>query len=171
MDAASSSAISDLTINCRAEVLSVSGNKTVGENDCLYRVISNHSSMLLELYMWSTELSSSAAIKLFTALSEAKKLKILEINNNDVTDEACDTIIIAMKKNSSLVQLSLCKNPISKECAYLIVQALQHNCTLQKLCLKDYPHDAKENIKSLQEEVNGKRETCGCHLTLEITHL
>ena len=88
----SASAISDLTISCRAKTLSVSGNETVGEDASLYRVISDDSSMLEELYMWSTKLSSGAAIELYTALSEAKKLKVLEITKNDVTGEACDSI-------------------------------------------------------------------------------
>ena len=117
--------------------------------------------------MWSTKLSSSAAIKLFTALSEAKKLKILEINNNDVADEACDSIIMAMKKNTTLVQLSICSNPIGVDCAQLIVQALQHNNILQQLCLnRDYPCDVKEKIELLQEEVNKKREACENHVML-----
>ena len=89
--------------------------------------------MLEELYMWSTKLSSVGAIELFTALSEGKKLKVLEINRNDVNDDACDIIIKAMKKNTPLVELSTCKNPIGKESAQLIVQALEHNNTLQHL--------------------------------------
>ena len=172
LSAVSSSAISDLTISCRAQTLSVSGNKTVGEDVGLYRVITNDSSMVEELYMWSINLSSVAAIKLFTTLSEARKLKILEINSNDVTDEACDSIVVAMKNNTSLIKLSLCKNPISVECARVIVEALQHNHTLQQLILnRDYSHDGKEKIKSLQKDVNLKRQSCGCHVTLEIDYL
>ncbi len=77
--------------------------------------MTDDSSMLEELYMWSTKLSSRAAIELFTALYEAKKLKILEITKNDVTDEACDSIIMAMKMNTSLVELCICSNPIDVE--------------------------------------------------------
>ena len=172
LSAVSSSAIGDLAISCRAQALSVSGNKTVGEDDGLYKVITNHSSMVEELYMWSIKLSSAAAIKLFTVLSEARKLKILEIDSNNVTDEACESIVEAVKKNTSLIKLSLCKNPISIECAHIIVEALQHNHVLQQLTLnRDYSHDGKEKIKSLQKDVNMKRETCGCHVTLEIDYL
>ena len=123
----SSSAISDITISCRVKNLDISGNKTVGEDERLYSIISDPSSMLEELYMGSTRLSSNAAIKLFTALSECKKLRILRIYNNHITDEACDAIIIAMKKNTSLVELDMGNNSISGECAELIVQTLQHN--------------------------------------------
>ena len=98
LTAASSSAISDLIISCRVKTLWIGYNKTVGEDDRLYRTITDHSSMLEELWMTRVNLSSSGAMKLFTILSEAKKLRDLRIFNNDITDEACDTIIMAMKK-------------------------------------------------------------------------
>ena len=62
--------------------------------------------MVEELIMNFVNLSSSGAIKLFT--SKAKKLRILGINSNNITDEACDVIIMAMKKNTSLVRLDMC---------------------------------------------------------------
>ena len=80
--------------------------------------------------MFSTKLSSSGAIELFSVLSEGKKLRILYKLLASITslhDEACDAIVMAMK-NNSLVELDMyvcihC-NPISGECAQLIVQAL-----------------------------------------------
>ena len=168
LTAASSSAISDLTISCRVKILYITGNNTVGEDYTLYRIITDHFSMVEELDMYYTKLSSNGAIKLFTALSEAKKLRILEVNHNNINDEACDAITMAMKKNTSLVRLYMHSNPISEECAQLIVQALQHNNTLQQLYLNYYYHDAKEKIRSLQEEVNKKRETHGCQVKLQI---
>ena len=120
--------------------------------------------MLEELYMqWSN--LSSGAIKLFTSLSEAKKLRRLVIHNNAITDEACDAIIMAMKKNTSLVELNMHGNPISGECAQLIVKALQHNSTLKLLHLNgDYPDDVSRKVRSLQEEINKKR----CQVKLDI---
>ena len=171
LTAVSSSAISDLTISCRVKKLWIDHNKTVGEDDRLYRIITNDSSMVEELYMYNINLSSSGAIKLFTALSEAKKLRELWIEYNDITDEACDAIIMAMKKNTSLVALYMHHNPISGECAQLIVQALQYNNTLQQLDLNVYPDDVKEKIRSLKEEVNKKRETHGCQVELWIFFL
>ena len=169
LTAVTSSAISDLTISCRVKILEIGFNKTVGEDDRLYRIITDDSSMVEELWIFAVNLSSSGAIKLFTALSEAKKLRELLIHYNDITDEACDVIIIAMKKNTSLVKLCMENNPISGECAQLIVQALQYNNTLQQLYLNDgYPDDVKEKIRSLKEEVNKKRETRGCQVKLTI---
>ena len=165
LTAVSSSAISDLTISCRVKTLWISDNKTVGEDDRLYRIITDDSSMVEKLIMNDVNLSSSGAIKLFTALSEAKKLRELWIDNNNITDEACDVIIMAIKKNTSLVILYMNNNPISGECAQLIVQALQYNNTLQVLY---YPDDVERKIRSLKEEVNKKRGTRGCQVKLTI---
>ena len=143
----SSSAISDITISCRVKNLVISNNKTVGEDEMLYSIISNPSSVLEELNMWYTKLSSNAAIKLFAALSDSKKLRILNISHNDITDEACDAITMAMKKNTLLVRLAMDDNPISRECAtQFLVEALHHNNTLQALELPRYSDDAKRGI-------------------------
>ena len=118
--------------------------------------------------MYNSNLSSNDAIKLFTALSDDKKLRVLLINYNNITDEACDAIIMALKKNTSLVHLHMNSNPISGECAQLVVQALQYNNTLEVLWLNNYPDDVTMKIRSLQEEVNKKRETHGCQVKLDI---
>ena len=165
----SSSAISEITISCRVKELNIGGNNTVGEDERLYSIISDPSSVLEVLYMDFTKLLSNAAIKLFTALSEGKKLRMLWIIGIGVTDEACDSIIMAMKKNTSLVQLYMHGNPISEKYAQLIVEALQHNNTLQKLCFSlDYSEDIKERIRLSVEEVNKKRESRECQVKLEI---
>ena len=154
--AVSSSAISDLTISCRVKTLFISHNK-IDIVDRLYRIITDDSSMVEELIMNDVNLSFSGAIKLFTALSEAKKLRGLWIGNNNITDKACGAIIMAMKKNTSLVTLYMHNNPISGECAQLIVQALQYNNTLLQLNLNNYPDDVKKKIRPLVEEINKKR--------------
>ena len=164
----SSSAISDITISCRVKELHISNNKTVGEDERLYSIISDPSSMLEKLFMRDTTLSSNAAIKLFAALSDSKKLWILDITNNNITDEAYDAITMAMKKNTSLVELYMQGNPISGECAQLIVEALQHNNTLQLLLLPYYIDEAKKSIRSLAKKVNRKRKSRNCLAKLEI---
>ena len=165
--------ISSLSITCKVKTLLINDNKTVGEDDKLYRILTDRSSMVEELYMHNTKLSSSAAVKLFTALGEAiVKLRILWISYNDITDEACDAIVVAMKKNNTLFELNMDHNPISGICAQLIVKALQHNDTLQWLDMNgDYLHDVKENIRSLEEEVNKMREIQGCPVKLRVIFL
>ena len=81
-------------------MLNISDNKTVGADRRLYSIIFDPSSMLEELYMGPTNLSCNPTIKLFTALS-----RILGIDNSDISDEACDAIIMAVKKNTSSVEL------------------------------------------------------------------
>ena len=121
--------------------------------------------------MYYTKLSSNAAIKLFTALSEGKKLRVLGIHHNSITDEACDAIIMAMKKNTSLVELFMYDNPISEECAQKIVQALQHNNTLHQLWLPfRYSEDIKIKIILSAEEVNKKRESHECQVKLSVDY-
>ena len=165
----SASAISNITISCKVKTLNISHNNTVGEDERLYSIISDLSSMLEKLYMNSIKLSSSAAIKLFAALSDGKKLRFLNIAYNDITDEACDAITMAMKNNTSLVKLYMYGNPISGECAQLVVQALQHHNTLQELWLPSYSNDVKERIRLSAEEVN-KRRSRNCQVKLKIRY-
>ena len=101
----SSSAISNIVISCRVKKLDIDGNNTVGENERLYSIISDPSSVLEELYMSHTHLSSNAAIKLFTALSEGNKLRVLWIHHNDITGEAGEAIVMALRKNTPLAEL------------------------------------------------------------------
>ena len=170
LTASSSSAISNLSITCKVKALLINDNKIVGEDVRLYGVLTDPSSMVQELYMYNIRLSSSAAIKLFTALSEATvKLRILWISYNDITDEACDAIVMAIKKNNTLFELNMDHNPISGISAQLIVKALQYNNTLQWLDINgDYPHDINENIRALEEEVNKMREIQGCLVKLRV---
>ena len=164
----SSSAISEITISCRVKVLHINNNETIVEDERLYSIISDPSSMLEELYMPYTKLSSNAAIKLFTALSEGKKLRMLDIGFNYITDEACDAIIMAMKKNTSLVKLDVYGNQISEKCAQLIVEALQHNNTLRILWVPNYSEGTKKRMRLSVEEINKKRVSRGCLVNLHI---
>ena len=134
----SSSAISEITISCKVKILNISGFNTVGEDKSLYSIITDPSSVLEELYMYSTMLSSNGAIKLFNALTDGNKLRKLNIHTNNVSDEAYYTILKAMRMNTSLIELVMWGNPIGEKCALDIIQALKHNNTLQLLQLSNY---------------------------------
>ena len=165
----SSFAISDLIISCSVSVLWIKGNEIIGRDEKLYHIISDPASVLEELYMSYTKLSTSGAVELFTALSKSKKLKVLWINGNDITDDACDAIVMAIKTNTSLLELWMSHNPIRGECANLIVKSLQRNNILQQLVLPYYFYECvKERIRSSAEEVNKKRETCASQQKLEV---
>jgi len=164
----SSSLISELTVKCKVKLLAISGNNTIGEDEQLYSMLTNSSTMLETLYMSATNLSSTAAITLFTALQANNKLKVLIINYNAITDDACDAITTALERNRCLVELYMSDNPLSSEAIINIVQSLEVNNTLQYLSLSRCLQDIQENIRSLQEVVNKKRESRGCQVKLAI---
>ena len=166
----SSSSISDLIIHCRVEELNISGNHTIGEDPALYNMLTHPSSRLVRLYMYGTSLSSPSAITLFTAISKGNKLKVLNIDYNLITDEACDVIATTMKNNTSLVRLEMWGNKISGEAAQRLVQALYNNNTLEELGLPSdgYTEDVKKRIRSLEEVINKNRESRGCQTKLYI---
>ena len=164
----SSSLISELTVKCKVKVLWIAGNHTIGEDQQLYSMLYNSSSVLERLYMTHTQLSSRAATDLFTAVKDNNKLKRLKIDYNAITDDACDAITTALKNNTCLVTLSMYDNPLSSEAIVNIIQCLKINDSLQLLGLPNCPEDIQENIRSLQEIVNNKRESRGCQVKLEI---
>ena len=166
----SSSFISELTLKLKVKGLGINGNKAIGEDKHLYSMLTNPCNELEELYMMDTNLSSRGARELFTAVKENNKLKELYIDNNIISDDACDVITTALKKNNCLVTLSMYGNPLSSEAIINIVQCLAVNNTLQFLWLPGFPQDFQENITSLQEVVNKKRESQGCQVKLKIRY-
>jgi len=147
--------------------LDINGNGTFGEDEQLYSMLTNSSTMLERLYMNYTKLSSTAAITLFTALQANNKLRVLDIRYNAITDDACDAITTALKRNSCLIELRMSNNPLSSEAIINIVRYLEVNNTLEVLYLPECPQDI-ENIRSLKEVVNKKRESRGCQVKLII---
>ena len=131
-------------------------------------MLTDPSNELQLLIMWDTKLSSRGAAHLFTALKDNNKLKELNIVYNAITDDACDAITTALERNSCLVELHMDGNPLSSEAMTTIVQCLEVNYTLQLLRLLKCPEGVQENIRSLQEVVNKKRESRGCQVKLEI---
>ena len=164
LTASSSPFISDIVINCKVRKLAINGNETVGEE--LYSMLLDPNSVLEELSMYCTELSSNGAIKLFTTLGRSNKLKGLSVSNNNITDDACNAIAMVMS-NTSLVSLRMWDNPISGEAILPIVQALQTNNTLELLRLPNYPKDIKKSITSIQTTINCNRKCHNAKLKVE----
>ena len=164
----SSSLISELTLRCKIKGLVITGNDIIGEDQQLYTMLCNPSSVLERLIMWNTQLSSTGAINLFTSLRNNHKLNLLYVNGNDITDDACDAIVVALKINSCLVTLNMHGNPLSSEAIINIVQCLEVNNTLQFIGLPECPQTTQEKVRSIQEVVNNKRASRGCLVKLEI---
>ena len=167
----SSSLISDITVKCKVKELWINDNYTIGEDEQLYSMLSSPSTMLEGLYMENTQLSSRAAIALFTAVKDNNKLKELYITNNAITDDACDAMTTALKSNSCLVTLIMHYNPLTDEAIVNIVNALKVNNTLKLLGLLKCPEGTKKTISSLQEVINKNRESRGCQVKLSIDYV
>ena len=166
----SSSLIIDITVKCKVKVLRIASNLTIGENEQLYSMLSNPSTVLEQLYMYNTKLSCKAAIVLFTAVKDNNKLKVLYIDNNAITDDACDAITTALERNSCLVELYMYENPLTGEAIVNIVNALKVNNTLEVLWLSKCPKDIKKTIGSLQDVINKNRQSRGCQVKLRIKY-
>ena len=162
----SSSLISEITMKCKVKELMITGNDTIGDNEKLYSILSSPSTMLEGLRMDYTELSTRGAVALFTALKDNNKLKMLNINDNDITDDAYDAITAVLEKNNCLVQLYMHRNPLTDEAIVNIVNSLKVNNTLAILGLPKCPEDIEKTISSLQEV----RESRGCQVKLEIKY-
>ena len=167
----SSSLIIDITMKCKVKVLVIADNPTIGENEQLYSMLSNPSTVLERLIMFNTELSCRAAIAMFTAVKDNNKLKELNIEDNDINDDACDAITTALERNSCLVTLDMYNNPLTCEAIVNIVNALMVNNTLELLWLPECPEDIKKTISSLQEVINKNKQSRGCQVKLMINYL
>ena len=166
----SSSLISDITVKCKVKGLWINGNETIGEDEQLYSMLSSPSTMLEGLHMDYTQLSSRAAIALFTAVKDNNKLKGLDIAVNPITDNACDAITTALRSNRCLVKLYMYLNPLTGEAIVNIVNALKDNNTLALLRLHKFPEGIQKTISSLQEVINKNRESQGCQVKLRIDY-
>ena len=97
------SLISKIIVNCKVKDLSIGGNNSIGEDQQLYSTLSNPSVLLEQLSIGDTQLSTTAAIDLFTALEYNNILKQLYIAHNNITDDACDAIIIGLERKSGWI--------------------------------------------------------------------
>ena len=168
LTSSSSSLIRDIVLSCKVEVLLISDNKTIGESEELYTMLS--SSMLTRLYMDRTSLSSIAARTLFTAVKDNNKLKMLDISYNAITDDVAEALTTALATNKSLVELWMINNPISGEAMVTVAHALRDSNTLQLLYVPSYPPAIKDRISSIVQEINTKRRSQGIQEKLTVEY-
>ena len=166
LSSSSDGCLADIVIKCRVKVLQISKNTTIGQTEEFFPTILSSPS-LEGLGISDINLSSRAAIMIFTALKEKKtKLKKLSMADNDVTDDACDVIAETLKVNSTLEYLNIHGNKISKEALQLILNSLRHNNTLTELC--NYSGSDKKQVLALQDIVNEERKCRGCQAKLNV---
>lgn len=160
LTSSSSSKINNLALHCKVRVLALRFNPCICEDAKLYSILSDPNSMVEELYISHTNCKLSSTItELFTKVVtvQSRKLRVLWVNNNHITNDDCDAIVMALRKNTSLIELSMFGNPISVSSAQCIIRALEYNNTLKHLVLPWYPPEKRKKITSLAKEVDEKR--------------
>ena len=169
ISSSSDGCLSDIVINCRVRVLYISHNKTIGQTEEFFPTILSSPSLEI-LHIVDINLSSRAAIMIFTALKEKKtKLKVLGMADNDVTDDACDVIAETLQINSTLEYLNIHGNKISKEALQFIVMSLRQNNTLTELLVpSNYSEGDNKQILALRDIVNEERKRRGCQAKLNV---
>ena len=167
LSSSSDGCLADIVIKCGVKVLSISNNTNIGQTEEFFPTII---STLETLYIYDINLSSRAAIMIFTALKEKKtKLKQLIMAENDVTDDARDVIAETLQVNSTLEYLNIHGNKISKEALQLILNSLRHNNTLIELRLpSNYSDSDEKQVLALQDIVNEERKRRGCQAKLNV---
>ena len=173
LSSSSDGCLADIVITCGVKRLGISYNKTIGQTEEFFpTILSPSSSMIESLYISAINLSSRAAIMIFTLLKEKTKLDkldMLDMANNDVTDHACDVIAETLQVNSTLKYLNIHGNKISKEAIRLILNSLRHNNTLTQLNIPSgYSEDDKKQMLQLRDIVNEERKRRGCQAKLNV---
>ena len=163
--------LTDIVITCGVKVLSINYNKTIGQTEEFFStILSSSSSVIEKLYISGINLSTRAAITIFTLLKEKKtKLKELGMAHNNIINDVCDVIAETLRVNSTLEHLYICGNKISKEASQLILNSLRCNNTLTELYLPHYSEDDEKQMITLRDIVNEERKHHGCQVKLNIT--
>ena len=135
--------------NSNLQLLDLNGNKVTGEAaEDLASVIKNNSN-LEQLGLANNDLKTSSFLVL-QALKEISKLKVLNLNGNNITGEAAEDLASVIKNNSNLEQLYLANNNL-RTSSILILQAMKENCKLKTLNLNDnnMTGEAAEDLASV----------------------
>ena len=96
-------------------------------------------------------------------------MKILEISNNDIGDDAIEEIAAGLRENKTLQELWLTGNPLTEQAILSVVQSLKENTTIGVLWL---PHcNSKEAIDKVEMEkqnINDYRRSKQCLVQLQL---
>ena len=96
-------------------------------------------------------------------------MKILEISNNDIGDDAIEEIAAGLRENKTLQELWLTGNPLTEQATLSVVQSVKENTTIEVLWL---PHcNSKEAIDEVEMEkqnINDYRRSKQCFVQLKL---
>ena len=116
-------------------------NITKKSAEALSSVVSNNNG-LEELYLGNNQLQLGAT-KLATAIKNISSLKVLDLQNNNIPEEAADKLSAAIRANNSLEKLWLSGNHLGSS-TVMIVNALKEISTLKVLDLNDNKNRSEE---------------------------
>ena len=152
----SSSKIYDIAICCKVKILAIHQNQVYSKESKLNLLISHPDSVIEELNISNTNCKPT---ELFSALqnNKKKKLRILWINNNNITDDDCGAIVRVLQKNTSSKELNMHGNPFKVVIALRIVKALAYNNTLQSLAFPYYNTEDRKTITQSAKDVDNSR--------------
>ena len=135
--------------------LNLRGNKLIKRNtQALASVIANNNE-LEELYLGTNNLQSGV-ISIAKALKKLSSLKVLDLGNNNVPEEAGDELAAAIKANSSLEKLWLGGNHLGSS-TVMIVNALMQVTTLKELNLNNNQNRSEELASALKSIILGNK--------------
>ena len=125
--------IQALIRNSKLKVLNLNGNNMTGQvaKDLAHAIKNN--SGLAKLYLSANDLKISMAVVL-QAVNATSKLKILDLNNNNMTGQTAEDLANVIKNNSNLERLGLRNNKLGYSAA-IIFRALIRNHKLKLLNL------------------------------------
>ena len=117
-----------------------SNNLTEKAAEALASVISSNPG-LQKLYLGNNHLHLGV-IKIAAALENISSLKFLDLQNNNIPDEAANALAAAIKSNTSLEKLWLSGNHLGSS-TVVVVNALKRVSTLKDLALNDNKNRSK----------------------------
>ena len=135
--------------------LNLRGNKLIkGNTQALASVIANNNE-LEELYLGTNNLQSGV-INISTALKKLSSLKVLDLGNNNVPEEAADELSVAIRANNSLEKLWLGGNHL-RSSTVMIVNALMQVTTLKELNLNNNRNRSEELAPALTSIISDNK--------------
>ena len=114
--------------------------------EALASIISSNTG-LEEVYLGNNQLQSGV-IKIASALQNVSSLKVLDLKNNNISEQVADELAAAIKSNSSLEKLWLGGNHLGSS-TVRIVNALKKISTLKELYLNDNKNRSEELAPAL----------------------
>ena len=150
--------LNSLTTITTLNVLVFDNNQISQEADKALASVIMHNIGLEELYVSGNNLRAGT-LKVAKALQHITTLRILDLSNNSIPQEACDELALAIRANMQLKKLGLSDNSLHSS-AIVILNSLTTITTLKVLGLENnqIPQEADEALASVIMHNTGLEE-------------